>query len=360
MKRLLALFIIPLLMISASYADSYYNQDSQEQRKSDNYQGHSADDKELMSAYNAPARIDVKGCYDLFIIGSYLYWQPIIQDLILAREEFTDAGGTDYVKYIDIDPDYTSAFKIGVGKNFAYDNWVAYIEYSRFHSSDSRSYTLPEGLYVSVPTWLTYDNFAHLVDNNVWGKWKLHLDLLDLEISRPYYLGNKLTFLPHAGLRGGWIDQNIDARYTDVITLVDVDSNNESDSWIIGPRMGLDANWHLGEGFCIFGNAAASLLYQNSKAKMKHQDCGNPHLLYLNIIRKKSQITPNFEAALGLGWGTYFDNMNWHFGLTAGYDFHIFWHQNYLQSLMNTFRGELIKEGNLMLHGLTITGRFDF
>ena len=361
MKRLLALFFIPLLMISATYADSYNNdQETQQQESTDHYQGHSADDKEIMSAYNAPARVDVKGCYDLFIVGSYLYWHPSMQDILLGIESFTDPSGTDHIKNISIKPDYSSAFKVGVGQNFAYDNWVAYVEYLRFVSSDTRSYTLPQGNYVSMPIWLTPDNYGPLVDNHIWGKWKLKMNILDLEICRPYYLGSKLTFLPHAGLRGGWIDQNINARYTDANTEETINSYNESDTWIVGPRMGVDTNWHLGEGFCIFANTAASLLYQDKKAKMKHEDAANPPQLYINEIYKKSQITPNFEAALGLAWGTYFDNMNWHFGLTAGYEFHIFWHQNILQSFRNLMLNSETKDGNLMLHGLTISGRFDF
>src|SRR5271170_5227782 len=29
----------------------------------------------MMPAYNAPARIDVRGCWDIFVSGSFIYWQ---------------------------------------------------------------------------------------------------------------------------------------------------------------------------------------------------------------------------------------------------------------------------------------------
>ena len=116
-----------------------------------------------------------------------------------------------------------------------------------------------------------------------------------------------------------------------------------------------------GSGKSVMLNSLiVSLLYQNKEAKIQQQHTGNINQLYLNKIYKKSQLTPNLEAALGLAWGTYFDNMNWHFGLTAGYEFHIFWHQNLLLSCRNLTIYSETKDGNLILHGLTISGRFDF
>ena len=373
MKRLATLlFFTAFFMTSAFvYSDSYDNDivyeqgnydDDQDDSQSHN-QGHSAKDKDLLSAYNAPARIDVNGSFDLFITGSYIYWQPKVKDLIIARSIYLNNQGTSEYTFRKISPDYTSGFKVGIGKNFKYDNWCAYFEYTRFHSSDNMSFTLEDTVNGTLqPTWLSSDNFGRNNFLTATGKWILHMDMMDLELSRPFYLGTKLIFIPHAGFRGGWLDQKIQAEYIPTAdTTVTIHSNNDFDNWLFGPRAGIDANWELGVGFRLFTNIATALLYQSNTVKLYQENYTDPTTADINEIYKPTQITPNLEAALGLGWGTYFDKNNWHFDLCIGYEFHIFWKQNLLRKVMNTnFAPVLTKSNDLNLHGLLVTGRFDF
>jgi len=81
----------------------------------------------------------------------------------------------------------------------------------------------------------------------------------------------------------------------------------------------------------LFGNAAASLNYQHSKARIKDAaPIQNELLEDLETIASQtnSLIIPAFEAAIGFGWGSYFNDKRWHFDLTAGYEFQFYYNQN--------------------------------
>ena len=136
----------------------------------------------------------------------------------------------------------------------------------------------------------------------------------------------------------------------------------KSRSWLVGPRAGLNTNWLFGEGFRAYGDMAASLVYQYYKSiTMQRTDTTDTSLLGYNYANKIGYVTPVFELGLGLGWGTYFDCNNWHFDLILGYDFQYYWNQNMMRDLrdkVDTTCG--FSPGDLMLHGLTITARFDF
>jgi hypothetical protein len=128
-------------------------------------------------------------------------------------------------------------------------------------------------------------------------------------------------------------------------------------------------NYFLGAGFRIFGDADASLLYQHSKTKVLVPYHGGTPVTFVNSGNCSNQITPNFDVDMGLGWGSYFDKKNWHFDLSASYEFQYYWNQNFMKYLYDTTKdadlmhGEGTQKGkikDLVLHGLTITAKFDF
>ena len=78
------LFIVGILAFISGYSnDNDY--DECEDYKS-TFQGHAAPKDQMQKKYNHPARIDVKGSWDYYISGSYIYWQPREDGLELARE----------------------------------------------------------------------------------------------------------------------------------------------------------------------------------------------------------------------------------------------------------------------------------
>ena len=77
---------------------------------------------------------------------------------------------------------------------------------------------------------------------------------------------------------------------------------------------------------------------------------------------KKAYFNPNFEIALGMAWGSYFCDDNWHIDLLVAYEFHIFWYQNMMRKMLDGILAFDIDStpGDLILHGLTVSLRLDF
>lgn len=319
---------------------------------------------QLMPAYNAPSRIEVRGCWDVYASASFTYWQAIQENMELGVVyDATASGVTGNV--INPNFNYKPGFKVGLGMNFDHDNWDSFVEYTWFRGSHSTSTSLVIGGPDAVlPLWTAplEDAYYEATQN-----WRLHMDILDWELARSYYVGTKLTFRPFFAARAAWIRQNVDVDYSHALvgdTSYNVDKR--SHSWAVGPRAGLYTNWMIGEGFRLYGNGSGDILF-TQYTKLKSADglvsAAGVESLRLKVIQHKlNQLRTHLDLELGLGWGTYFDCNNWHVDLTAGYGFQVFFDQNMFRhftddvgiSISNT------PNGNLYMHGLTATVRFDF
>jgi len=316
-------------------------------------------------AYNAPARIDPLCGWDAWLSLSFIYWQANEKGLDLGMQVTGITNNVDY-DVINMDFDYLPGFKIGAGMSFCRDNWTLYLEYTRLKSDDIKAIDLETDYSTDSP----FDNlvspwFNQLnTDTNAFkelnAQWDIDYDTFDLELGRPYYLGTKLIFKPHFGLRAGWLDQEYHI-WGRCVPSIYVSSKSSQDTWFIGPRAGLDTDWLVGHDFRIFGNIAGSLVYQDFEIKNIQS---TPLLITLQHYTGRdefSTLTPNLEFSLGLGYGSYLCNSTWYFDLTVGYDFHYFWNQNMMRNLVDylvDYRDH--DSGDLKLHGLTITARLDF
>lgn len=327
------------------------------------------------SAYNAPYR--EASCWDLFGSASYIYWLAAEDNLELGLQgdltfdpvlQFGDTSG----KFVKNDCDYNSGFKVGLGKNFCWDNWDLYAEYTWFHNTTTTSATGTAESPISNLLWTMYLSNANLLTpfsqyERAKSKWELDLDILDVELSRPYYVGCKLLFRPHFGLRAAWIDQQYKLDFTESLLSTDVDANGivraSSDSWGIGPRAGFDTRWMFCGEFYFYGNFAASILYTDYSS-IKNSEVGG-RVIVNSLGPVSNSVTgsmctarPNMELALGLGWADYCDcdAQKWYLNLSVGYEFHTFWDQNVMRKVYQTNASG----GNLYLHGLTVTARLDF
>ena len=354
----------------------------------------------LRCAYNAPVNTLIKCPVDFFITGSFIYWQAKEKGLELGITESCENCDTGRV--INMDFDFKPGFKVGLGWHSDYDDWHFYIEYTRLHLTDHKSYKIkqdecdtnecPPCDFIH-PAWTTFPQENPLLQvyyQQAKGKWTMNLDIIDLELGRAYWVGTQLTYAPFVGLRGGWLDQKLNASYCGIDRIFILEqyiceddcssykSSNKSDSWFIGPRVGIDTNWLLGDGFRFFGNTAVALFYQKFTTKVKEysvedggcnpceceiacacpcEDCGN-----INTNDKTGYITPNAEVALGFGYGRHLDCYKWYIDLAIAYEFHVFWNQNMMRNLWDKSYHPIqdTDAGDLFLQGLTITAKLDF
>jgi hypothetical protein len=97
-------------------------------------------------------------------------------------------------------------------------------------------------------------------------KYTLELDLLDFEIARKYYVSSNFVLRPYIGLRGVRANQGYETFVGNDNGGADfepflIETKAKDDFLAIGPRVGLELEFHVGCGLSIFGEAAGSLVY---------------------------------------------------------------------------------------------------
>ncbi len=361
------------------------------------YQGDPLKGCECKPAYNFPAAIAVSnkwcGNFNLFIDASFIYWHADEEGLELARNfVVSTSAGTlgEFVVpfnrvFLSQSFDYKPGFKIGAGL-IGNNQWMIYSEYTWIRDRMAQTNIAPPASTIpastfptstgvwSLNSWygLATPSGAFVSATSVSSVWKLHMDLLDLNLSRPFYQGRNLTLAPFGGLAAAWIRQSM---------LVEIDVISEavppgslrpqptpsitrSNCWGVGPKAGCNGYCLFPMGFRLQGNAAASILYTRY-TKITHKE-SVPSTFSLPGPFKASLtdyncLRPIAELGLGIGWGSYLACQKYHLDFSASYDFLIFWQQNMMRRLLDLNNSTL---GNapldLHLHGLTATGRFDF
>lgn len=314
------------------------------------------------AAYNTAASVALSCGWDVDVYASFLYWHVQEDGLSLA---ITSLGllqppGVAFPEFT-----YKPGFKVGVGCDTNYDDWVTWVEYTWLHQSTSNS-VAPPSLVTGLPgRWslANWDNFLPLgaVGAPVQSSWKMHLDLVDAALSRPFYQGTRLTVSPYVALRALWIRQRIEINMETATVPTRV--TNQSRCWSLGPVAGSMAYWLVGKGIRVEGKAAGSLLFTKYTG-LAHKEL-NPVISSTTSVGGNmgnySCVRPTAELGLGLGWGSYLYCQRYYIDFSARYDFMLLWSQNMLREISNSMINGLgAGIGDLSLQGLTLTGRFDF
>lgn len=321
----------------------------------------------LNAAYNYPARIQTRCPWDVSFDASFIFWQATQDNMELgiadtaANSASTSAPITGNV--INMDFDFKPGFQVGMGVNFDYDNWDMHLEYTWFHARNSQSSNGPNAGRI-LPLWGSPTLVGSRNYDNVSEKWRLNMDIADLDLGRAHYVGTKFTVRPSFGARANWIRQKVTVTQNKTSSTTDSDVvTAKSTSWGIGPKVAVDANWNMGWGFRFFGNSEADLLFTDYN-RISFKDAHNATASTTVSIKQKSVYTvkPHVDLGLGLGWGTYLDCNNWYMDFALGYDFQVFFDQNMFRHFDSTtlLGHSTSPNGNLYVQGMTATFKLDF
>lgn len=356
------------------------------------------------SAYSEPAAFDMRCGADAYFTVDFIYWQVKQGGMDLAvpgQATTTTVGGVPTITTNTVSPSalgknilvqefqYKPGFKVGLGWEGGMDNWVLGAEYTRLYGETHTSANAPSVNAATVnnlslpqtAVWLPTSWFSGIYTNaaasRISSEWNYGINLVDATISRPFYSGARLIFEPYFGLRGAWIFQsmrivanNIPSGSTSTPFAQRV-ANYHSHTSAVGPRVGLNGNWHLGAGFRFIGDAAASILYTSFDVK---ENVDSPDAPPQGAASQPFPVSVryddynimsgNFDLSLGLGWGSYFCCRRMHWDLAATYDFSIFTNQNMMRNLADLTSSNSSHPGggihDLFMQGLTISTRFDY
>ncbi|MBX7065937.1 MAG: hypothetical protein K1X28_01780 [Parachlamydiales bacterium] len=280
------------------------------------------------------------------------------------------------------DFDWNWGFRVGASYDTPYDGWDLSSYWTDFHHKthdsihtsgdpDPNDITTGSGTGTFIsPLWIAKLFSAPGLMNVASAKWKLGLDLIDLELGRRFLVSQYLSLRPFIALRAGWIHQqyrlffqtpNINLSPTSIPPsgegngreIVALMRNN---FWGIGPRVGLNSQWLLGKGFSVYGNAAFSLLTGRFKVRYKLMDQKPVLTRSITVVGMNLQVnsSPAFndsfensnrvssvssiaDLGLGLRWDTTARSNTLCFSVWAGYDQNIFFSQNQFMNYQYDF-----------------------
>jgi len=339
-----------------------------------------------VAAYNAPARVDTRCSWDVWVDASFTYWQPIQDNMEFAVTANNNASTSITTGFsgnaVQQGFGYKPGFKVGGGWSAGkHDNWDFASEYTWFRGSQTtttngESSANGRGIYslVGAPTYIYSAtsntlNAPEQVYNTGSSTWKLHMDLADVSMGRWHYMGTDVKVRPFIGARGAWIRQSRLVSFTNT-GLTGANSGTQgtyqvrdgAHSWGVGPTTGVSGKWMIGEGFRFEGDAQADILY-TQYTSIYHEESGsatlqNPYKYGMNES-KLGTLRTHLDLEMGIAWGSYFDNNNWYIDFAANYGFQVFFNQNVFRTLAPSEQSRPTL-GNLYVQGLTITTRLDF
>ncbi|MBX9924529.1 MAG: hypothetical protein K2Y01_10505 [Rhabdochlamydiaceae bacterium] len=322
--------------------------------------------------------------------ASFTYWYAKEDGLAAARSALIDPGAMirplENGEVFRQSFSYAPGFQVGLGIESS-NRWQLHGEYTYYRSTNTTSRSAPvDWINSSLGVWEMSNWFLQstvlrgnpLTGTHLFSRWNLGMDLGDLIVSRPFIsrADDKQVrggeFSPFGGLRTVWIRQKMDLQLTqdsisvggsNFLPTQPVESNNNSNSWNIGPRFGAEGKYFFPYGLSVQGMLGASLLYTKFTT-LEHEEFSSSRLLSSNPIRANMNgyncVRPVLDTSLGIGWGTN-RCKKWNCNLSIDYDFSYFWGQNMMVVMLDQFNNVGSSGDNdLYFQGVTANLAFSF
>jgi len=156
------------------------------------------------------------------------------------------------------------------------------------------------------------------------GKYEVDYHKVDVEAGQAIQIGHdSVTLRFHAGLRYADVDTTFTAFLEDESSRSkNASFSATSDFDGLGPRVGVDGTWHLGNNFSFVTEISAALLVGDASARQRYEDIEStePPLDYKFNHRVSFDhiVVPNLEARLGVSYMHHFSNSS-ELNLEMGY-----------------------------------------
>lgn len=266
---------------------------------------------------------------------------------------FTTSGGQSAVNYSDdaraVQFDWDLGIRAGFGYRFEENQWDTQIYYTWFHTH-GKDHSVASNSNSNITTaflgeWLTFgfsSSSGHI-------QWKILLNAIDWEIGRQSDAGKGLSFRPHLGIKGGWIDQTIHSQWTS--GQFTATENLKNNFWGLGPKGGVNSNWNIGSIhnhlFNLFGDLSLALLGGTWTFKDIQKTSMDSSLSGVNP--KTRAATFMFHGLMGFSWDVKFGKNQSNFGIRVGYEFQYWYDQlKIFTFLEGTLHAALVLQGGML------------
>jgi hypothetical protein len=332
-------------------------------------------------AFSYPKDMNLSCPRDFYVYGQFLLMQVKEEGLDYAMTQNTTSTNNNSFPLTGGDIqgystghhnwDWTYGCRVGLGFYLNHDAWNIEAEWTYMRINNDSGKNVSGGSL--LPFWLPPNIIIDETCIASSARWTGNINTLDLKLGKPYHISRYVIFNPYFGLRMAWIEQDYTSRNGGDFTVnTDTDEDlvvtNKNDFWGVGPRAGIDTEWHFGAGWYLFGKASASLLYSHFDV---HQDLIFNTDTFYQLKHDFYTNSPNMEIILGLCWSHLFSKNKYMVSLKAAYEMHQWWEQNRLRRFFDKdiivdtdaaapSSNDEVARGDLKVNGFSFAIQFDF
>jgi len=222
--------------------------------------------------------------------------------------------------------DFSPGFNVGLGFDFARDNWDLSASYlwlrseatRRFSRDPGRGWTSPYSFFTGGR--VSHTNFAH-------EKTEETLNFFQAELGRRFHTSERLLLRPHIDIASLYVPATLDVDY-DLIgaLLTHRSAAYKCRSHILGfgAGVGLDTEWRLSENWAFLGDFTINTMWSSFQAK--HQQKSTDFATGATVRDVLGGLSTNkilylVDIFLGVQWWTKFHKGKCFVSTYAGWDF---------------------------------------
>jgi hypothetical protein len=303
-----------------------------------------------------------KESYHFSLAVSALLWKAHEDDLDFVIR--SNAGLSANARVVNPDFKWSGGVKVAAGYQVPHYKMDINLNWTYFNTHAHRHIAATDGS--SLFSIWTLPSIVLSPATDASSHWKLHLNLLNLEMGGQFFPRRWLHLRPHIGLTSAWVRQKYDVNlggFPFLIVSDDIDMKNRF--WGIGPRAGIDSIWEFGCGISAFGNGAVSILYGFFDTKQHEDLTFTDSSIATTFLDEKDSFRTSrtiLELSLGLRWDKMFKNNRYHLGLQLGWDNLILYKQNELRRFVNggDLGVNLPVQGDLTIQGWSLKAMVGF
>lgn len=287
----------------------------------------------------------------LSLDGELLIWKAHQTGMNYAQGTTGGATPTDTNPFLKPNFVFDPGVRLSAGLRPNHDDWQLDASWTFFYTKAKGRFD--DSTVNMVPLFKINNPAPGSVAHDLSSTWRVNLNIIDLDLSRASFFSKWSSFRPYISIRNVWLHQKYNLAA--VVDTAYRAGNLRSNLWAIGPRVGCELKFGMGEGFYFFNNTSASLLwgyFKNNQDTVKVANRG----LYIHTS------TYNFDTSLGLGWDRKIDDNHYRISIRGAWEHHIFFDTNYFMSSADlaSFSSFDQPNGNFTTDGFTFTVRFDF
>ncbi|MES2345564.1 MAG: Lpg1974 family pore-forming outer membrane protein [Chlamydiota bacterium] len=297
-----------------------------------------------------------RGRYGGFVTGEWLFWQFYEGGTDYAVSFDGVSGSLTGARNKDVEFDWRSGFRVGLGYIFEREDWDLYAMYTQINGKgkkDTRGDIFPLLLYQPGPS------FMNQVDCAI-ARWKIEFKNADVDLGREFFISKRLSFHPAFGVKGAWIDQHVNVEYQRTVSSVEQEFSVhvKNDFSGVGPKLGIGTNWFLVSNVSIYGNIAGALLWGEFKLKQVQEQNEVDDIHLKSSLQK---LVPTAQIRAGFLFDIFFNRKRNHFGINLGWEMQYWWCQNQMERFTDSNLPIYLRTSDdLSMQGLTLGARFDY